>query len=251
MSVVFVKRLIRALSIAGFLAIILYFVVVGFDTKKPNIIKESVANPSHPAPVVTRKPYHFLGSAITAQPIVQAFMAQDPEGVQLINFFSYGCYGCMLWHPLIEKWIQNNSTRVKAYDIPILFHQQWEPLARAYYVAKTLKRPDLDGLIFQAIHETHMPLTNQQQLADFFSTHRILPKIFNDLYHSFSINQSLMQAKNIAFAYQITTSPSLILNTPHGSYLITPEMIPDHGTEKTLFEVLDGLLRHAQEKANA
>ena len=244
MSVVFIKRFLRLIGLVGLLALLIYVVVAGDASKDRAIV--GISKPSKTLGLLVTQGSRPLALTVTSQPLVQAFMAQDPGRVQLVNFFSYGCYGCMRWYPFLEKWAKKHSTKVVVYHFPLLFQKQLEPLAHAYYIAQALKRSDLDLLIFRAIHEQNIPLSDQEQLANFFSKQSISKKTFNDLYDSFSLNQALTQAKNMAFAYQITLSPSVILNTDHGSYLITPDMIPGDGGEETLFKVLDGVLLSAQ-----
>lgn len=242
MFVVYSKRFIGLLGLAGLLSVLIYWAVAAWSAN--DRVKERIVKPNKTLSLVAHG-YRPLSLTVTSQPLIQAFMSQDPGRVQLVDFFSYGCYGCMRWYPILQRWATKHATKVVVYHFPLLFQKQLEPLAHAYYIAQTLKRSDLNLQIFRAIHEHHLPLTDQAQLADFFSTQGIAKKTFNDLYASFSLSQALTQAKNMAFAYQITLSPSVILNTPHGSYLITPDMIQGNGREEDLFKVLDGLLTAA------
>ncbi len=194
------------------------------------------------AKVTTEKGYEILPGSITSKPAVQALMAQDPGRVQLINFFSYGCHGCALWHPFLQKWATQHADKIVVYHVPILFNKAWEPFARVYFLAKALKGNDtLDTLLFKVIQARELDLSNKKTLAAFFEKQGVPERTFEDLYDSFSINQDLLKAKDLALAYQISLSPSVVLNTPRGSYLITPYML-NKGSGEALLHSLDTLL---------
>ncbi len=195
-----------------------------------------------PASHVSNKGYEVLPVAITSNPTIQALMAQDSGRVQLINFFSYGCYGCMRWHPFLDTWAKQHAQKVTVHHVPILLNKAWEPFARIYLIVKALKRNDaLDTRLFETIQARTLDLTDKKNVADFFEKHGVPAQTVEDLYDSFSVNQELLKAKNLATAYQITLSPSVVLNTPRGSYLITPNMI-EKGSGEKLMQTLDALL---------
>ncbi len=205
-------------------------------------VTEVQAIPLKPASHVSDKGYEVLPVAITSNPSIQALIAEDPDRVQLINFFSYGCHGCMRWHPFFETWAKQHAQKVAVYHVPILFNKAWEPFARVYFIVKALKKNDaLDTLLFKTIQARELDLSDKKNLADFFEKQGVPTKTFEDLYDSFSVNQDLRKAKDLAAAYQITLSPSVVLNTPRGSYLITPNMIKN-GSGEGLMQTLDALL---------
>ncbi len=198
--------------------------------------------PLKPASHVSDKGYEALPVAITSNPSIQALIAEDPGRVQLINFFSYGCHGCMLWHPFLDTWAKQHAQKIAVYHVPILLNKAWEPFARVYFVVKALKKNDaLDTLLFNTIQARELDLTDKKNLTAFFEKQGVSEKNFEDLYDSFSVNQELRKAKDLAAAYQITLSPSVVLNTPRGSYLITPNMIKN-GRGEGLMQTLDALL---------
>ncbi|MBP6104516.1 MAG: thiol:disulfide interchange protein DsbA/DsbL [Gammaproteobacteria bacterium] len=224
------------LSLLGLLAYA--FFVVFF--KPADVLKADVS--IKPASHVSDKGYEVLPVAITSNPTIQALIAEDPGRVQLVNFFSYACYGCMRWHPFLDTWAKQHAQKVTVHQVPILFNKAWEPFARIYFIVKALKRNDaLDTKLFETIQARSLDLTDKKNLADFFKKNGVPPQTVEDLYDSFSVNQDLLKAKNMAAAYQITLSPSVVLNTPRGSYLITPNMI-EKGSGEGLMQTLDALL---------
>lgn len=226
------------LSLLGLLAYALFVVFL-----KPEDLQKSEASVSiKPVSHVSDKGYEVLPVSITSNPSIQALIAEDPGRVQLINFFNYGCYGCMRWHPFLDTWAKQHAQKVAVYHVPILFNKAWEPFARVYFIVKALKMNDaLDALLFKTIQARELDLSDKKNLAAFFEKQGVSEKTFDDLYDSFSVNQELLKSKNLAMAYQITLSPSVALNTPRGSYLITPNMIKN-GSGEALMQTLDALL---------
>jgi protein dithiol oxidoreductase (disulfide-forming) len=225
------------LSLLGLLAYALF--VVFFKPVDALKVDTSIKPTSH----ISDKGYEALPVAITSNPSIQALIAQDPGRVQLINFFSYGCHGCMRWHPFLDSWAKQHAQKVAVYHVPILFNKAWEPFARVYFIVKALKKNDaLDTLLFETIQARTLDLSDKKTVAAFFEKQGVPEKTFEDAYDSFSVNQDLLKAKDLATAYQITVSPSVVLNTPRGSYLITPNMIKK-GSGEGLMQTLDTLLR--------
>ncbi len=232
------RRCLLGLILVG---LVLYYVwfVLFTPANKPQVQTMPTQSTSK---ALVEKGYEVLPVSITAHPSVQALIGQDPGLVQLINFFSYGCYGCMRWHPFIEKWAKQHTKEVVFYQSPILLNKAWEPFARIYFIVKELKKNEtLDDILFKMIQARELDLSDKKTLGAFFEKQGIPLKTFEDLYDSFTVNQDLLRAKDLAMAYQITLSPSLVLNTPRGSYLITPPMIPQ-GRPEGLITVLDKLL---------
>ena len=250
MSVVFIKR---QWVLAAVLVVALLY--LGYDFFLAPVASSMVTadravdtprqqrNPAHHAHNAThsKQGYQVLSAGIRAKPMVQSFMAQDPGRIQVVDFFSYACYGCMRWRPFLEPWLKKHEKELVAYHMPILFNEQWAPFARAYFVVKQLHKNDsLDGPLFKALHEDGIDLAERSKMVDFFEAHGVPRQTFESLYDSFSVNQEMLKAKNIAEVYEIAASPSLVINTPQASYLITPDHV--HGSGAALITALDALL---------
>ncbi len=232
------RRLLLGLSLVGLVLYYAWFVLFnpGNKPQAETMPIQSIRK------AVLEKGYEVLPVTITAHPSVQALINQDQGRVQMLSFFSYGCYGCMRWHPFLEKWARQRAKQVVFYQVPILFNQAWEPFARLYFIVKALKKNEaLDEMLFKTIQARAFDLSDKKTLGAFFEKQGVPLKTFEDLYDSFSINQDLLRAKSLATAYQITLSPSVVLNTPRGSYLITPNMM-SQGSGEQLIAVLDKLL---------
>lgn len=230
----------------GFALSVLAF-IVNSDEPSP-IVNPVTVLPSAPAsvpvPIEEGKQYHRVSVAVSKDPRVQAFIAQDPGKIQVIEFFSYGCYGCQQLHPVINQWVKDkespaSQTPVVLYRIPLVFHTAWEPLAKAYYTAKILNLSEkLDPDFFTAVNQNHVDFTKEHALEDFVKVRGVEPTTFMDTYRSFGVNRQLAHNGEISLAYQITLSPYFVVNTPAGSFVTSAVMA---GSTEGLLNVLNHL----------
>ncbi len=180
------------------------------------------------------KAYKRLPSNVVADKVVQALSAKHPGKAVVIEFFSYGCVGCMRLHPFIDKWIEKKPDNVVFYRFPVLFNKQWEVLARAYYINKaesSLQISDQD--FFTTIYKHRIKLSEKSKLAEFFREHGLPEERFNELYASFAVEQELVRAKEVAKAYRVLVSPTVIVSKVNGSYEVTPNMVKGNCLELT------------------
>ncbi len=207
---------------------------------------EAASSPPPPA-LLTKfeegKHYQRLKQEIVNNPTVQELIRGSTGKIQIIEFFNYGCFGCSRLHPILEKWVKNNKPATAEFlRIPVVFHKGWEQLAKAFYVIKELKKLDtLDTDFFESIYEKHINLSDEVLLTKFFVEHGVPEKTFLDLYHSFLINNELVKGRDIATAYQIIESPTVVINGPSGNFLLSPAKVGS-------FENFIGLLNYIVSK---
>ncbi len=182
--------------------------------------------------------YKKISASITTKPEIQQFIAKDPGKIQVIAFFSYACAWCQRLHPYINTWVTTKPQNVVFYRMPVIFNAGWDVLAKAYYMVDALGRSSsLDDVFFKAVQEEHLNLADQTILQAFFEKQGVSNEQFLELYNSFAVNQSYKQAQQISDAYQVTLSPSLIVNTSSGSYFISASSTG--GTLQSVIDVLE------------
>lgn len=197
------------------------------------------------APIEEGKQYRRLSIAITHNPKIQEFIARDPGKIQLIEFFSYGCFGCQQLHAVINQWVKDkgspaNPMPVVFYRMPLIFHPTWETLAKAYYTVKMLGLSEqLDSEFFTAVNQHHVTFNPEDTLEDFVKMRGVDPQLFMDTYRSFGVNRQLMQDAEISRLYQVGVSPYFVLNTPAGSFVTSAVMA---GSNEGLLNVLNYLI---------
>lgn len=231
-------RKIFAFSLLGFCLLITHVVLYAEIPSPP-------APPTVPVPLEEGKQYRRLSIAVTQNPKVQEFIARDPGKTQVIEFFSYACFGCQQLHPVINQWIKDkgspaSQTPVVLYRIPLVFHPTWEPLAKAYYTIKILGLSEqLDAEFFTAVNQQRVNFTTENVLEDFVKVRGVDPQLFMETYRSFGVNRQRLQDAEISLAYQVALSPYFVVNTSSGSFVTSAVMA---GSAEGLLNVLNYLI---------
>ena len=106
---------------------------------------------AQPAPPVADQEYRLLAAP---QPTA------SPGKIEVLELFSYGCPHCSEFYPLLNAWLAKQPKDVVLRREALsLGREAWVNLARAYYALKvTGDLPKLDGALFHALHEEHLPL---------------------------------------------------------------------------------------------
>jgi thiol:disulfide interchange protein DsbA len=166
---------------------------------------------AQPAPPVAAQDYRLLA---VPQPTVTG-----PGKIEVLEFFSYGCPHCNEFYPLLNAWlIKQPKDVVLRREALSLGREAWVNLARAYYALKvTGDLPKLDAALFHALHEEHLPLFDEQHIAEWVGKHGGDAGNFTAAYVSFGVNNQTVQADAMAQTYTIEGIPALIID---GRYLV-------------------------------
>ena len=120
---------------------------------------------------------------------ISPVQTQQVPGIEVIEFFSYGCPHCNQFEGTVGKWRATLRKDVTFRRVPISFgNTQWAALAKLYLaleVSGDLSRVDSD--VFAAIHVKKLPLTNEKRIGDWIAMRVTDPKKFNEIYQSFGI----------------------------------------------------------------
>jgi len=154
------------------------------------------------------------------------FRAIDPpqhpdtaDKIEVIEFFSYGCPHCNEFYPLISAWAAKLPKDVVFKRTATgLGRTAWTNLAKTYYALEaTGDLTRLDGKLFHAIHEEHLPLFDEKSIGQWVAQHGVDPVKFNTAFESFGVNTKLNQAEERVENYKIDGVPALAVD---GKYLI-------------------------------
>lgn len=133
--------------------------------------------------------------------------------VEVTEVFSYACSHCAHFQPYADQLKSKLPAGVTFSYMPVVFNPSWEPLARAFYVAQSLGVFDkTHQALFDALHRDHKPLRSIEDLAGFYAAHGVDPKTFISTAQSFVVEGNLSQGRERAMAYQIESTPTLVVN---------------------------------------
>ncbi len=168
---------------------------------------------------------------------------QNPDKVEVIEFFWYGCPHCYSFEPALSEWLKNKPENVEFIRIPAVFSKLWGKHAKAYYTAEALGVVDkVHADFFDAIQNKRQKLTSEDDLADFFAAHGVDKQDFHEAYNSFLVDAKLRQAKSMAPRYGVTGVPAIIVN---GKYKVTASLAK---SQDNMINVVNELIKKESTK---
>ncbi len=169
--------------------------------------------------------------------IVPAQPTANPEKIEVIEVFWYGCPHCHRFQPYVERWLLGADSHVTFIRLPAILNESWAIHARAYYTAEALGVTEkIHEALFDAIHNRKEQLRSEAQLADFFERHGVDKQQFRSTFNSFAINSKVQRARELTRRYGIDGTPAVVVN---GKYRTGPAMT---GSFETLIDVMDHLV---------
>lgn len=148
-----------------------------------------------------------------AQPV------QNPDKIEVIEFFWYGCPHCYSLEPSMLAWLKTKPENVEFIRQPAVFSDVWGKHAKAFFTAEALGIGEkVHADFFDAIQNKKQKLTSEDELAKFFAAHGVKDEDFRAAYNSFMVDAKMRQAETMGARYGITGVPAIIVN---GKYRVT------------------------------
>jgi len=144
----------------------------------------------------------------------------DPDTIEVHEFFWYGCPHCNDFEPYIDEWAANKPDGVTYIRVPAIFRPAWAVHARAFYAAKLSGVLDrFHGPMFAAIHDRGRRLDSKDAIGSFVAEIGIDGRSFVDTMDSFAVNARVRRAKKLQQAYGVSATPTVVVD---GRYLVSP-----------------------------
>lgn len=167
----------------------------------------------------------------------------DPDKIEVLEVFWYGCNHCFRFQPLVESWHDNMADDIHFDRFPAIWNGLMQVHAQAYYAAVSLDVVDqVHEEIFNAINLNGNRLANENQLADLFADNGVDEEAFREAFNSFSVRTRVNQAERLMRDYQIQSTPNVVVN---GKYLVSTS--EEVSSQQEMLEVVDFLVE--QERA--
>ncbi|UOA09764.1 thiol:disulfide interchange protein DsbA/DsbL [Methylobacter sp. S3L5C] len=181
--------------------------------------------------------------AVGYETLSPAQPTQNPDKIEVIEFFWYGCPHCYSFEPLLEKWAKNLPKNVEFIRQPAAFNELWSKHAKAYYTAEALGIVDkVHGDFFDAVQNKKETLDTEEALAKFFAAHGVSESQFKEAYNSFVVDAKMRQAPLMAARYGITGVPAVIIN---GKYKTNGTLA---GSHEKMIEIINHLIKQESAK---
>jgi thiol:disulfide interchange protein DsbA len=174
---------------------------------------------------------------------VSPAQSQSLPGIEVVEFFSYGCPHCNEFEPVISKWRSTLPKDVHFRRVPISFGKaQWAALAKVYLAIETTgDLAKLDSELFSAIHVKKLPLADEKAILNWVTTHVADPKKFTETYHSFSVQTRVKRAEQTGSDFGISGVPSIGVG---GRYLVVAK---DAVNYEGLLRITDKVIEMARQ----
>lgn len=167
----------------------------------------------------------------------QPVRTDDPERIEVVEVFWYGCGHCYTFKPMVEEWAETLGDDVAKSRLPAVWHPVMELHARAYYTAESLGVVDkIHTPIFEAMNLRGEELDNKKDIAELFEAAGVSREEFEQTFDSFGINSAITRGDSRQRAYGTRGTPELIVN---GKYRITGTMAGSHAG---MLQVADHLI---------
>lgn len=160
----------------------------------------------------------FCSTVLRAEPVGYETLSpaqptHNPDKIEVIEFFWYGCPHCYSLEPVMGEWLKNLPKNVEFIRQPAVFSELWGKHAKAYFTAEALGIVDkVHADFFDAIQIKKQKLETEDELAAFFVAHGVKKSDFHDTYNSFLIDAKMRQAATTAGRYGVTGVPAVIVN---------------------------------------
>jgi len=171
----------------------------------------------------------------------------DSSKVEVLEVFWYGCSHCFRFEPLIANWEATISADVDFGRFPAMWNGLMEVHAQVYYTAVAMDALDIvHEHVFNAINIEGNRLQNEGQIGALFAKYGINEEEFSKSFNSFSVRTKVNQAKQRMQAYEIRSTPNMIVN---GKYLVTTgESVR---TQADMLEVVDFLIEKERQQLSS
>ena len=171
----------------------------------------------------------------------------DSSKVEVLEVFWYGCSHCFRFEPLIANWEATMPADVDFGRFPAMWNGLMEVHAQVFYTAEAMDALDVvHEHVFNAINIEGNRLQNEGQIGALFAKYGINEDEFAKSFNSFSVRTKVNQAKQRMQAYEIRSTPNMIVN---GKYLVaTGQSVL---TQADMLDVVDFLVEKERQQLSS
>ena len=172
--------------------------------------------------------------------LIEPLPTRNPEKIEVIEFFWFGCGHCFSLEQLIKDWKSEVSSEVDFFRLPVVWNAQTKTHAKLFLATETLRVPEAIQGIFSAIHYNRKMMLSDKEIIPFFQGYGIQEDKYLAATNSFGLKNNLRKAELFAFKYGIKGVPAFIVN---GKYKVSATR--EIGTED-LLDVVNYLIEKEQ-----
>lgn len=213
-------------------------VVTPAPAKAPAAPQPKVVEAAKLAPVSKPAPSNVQYQAGTHyQVLPNPARTLDPNKIEVMEVFWYGCSHCFDFEPLIKAWKEGIADDVIFARTPAVWRPVMKVHANVYYAAEALDMPEeLHHDIFTILGKNPR-LEDQKQFAKAFAKYGVSEEKYLKTVKAFGITGKVSQAETrVRKNYMVQGTPELIVN---GKYRVSGRMA---GNQPGMLQVVDYLV---------
>ena len=159
-----------------------------------------------------------------------------PQGLEVVEFFRYGCPFCDRFEPMVHRWQKTLPTDVRFHYVPVSFqstsHQQ------LYLTLRQLGQVErLHQSVYDAIHRQGQHFEILMEISQWVQQRGVDPAAFESAWQSPAVAQAMSQSNDLVRAYGVTSVPQLGVA---GRWRTSPTMVG--GSNERALAVVDHLI---------
>jgi len=171
----------------------------------------------------------------------------NPDKVEVVEFFWYGCPHCFRFEPHIAEWKKNKPDNVEFINAAPPLNPAWKVHSQAFYAAQVMGVLDkFHEPMFNAIHVEKKRMRKAKDVLKLVDSLGLDSKAFGKTMKSFAVDSKIRQSLQMASAANISAVPTVIVN---GKYRTSGSVA---GSNEQLIVVLNELIaKESAEMASA
>jgi len=167
----------------------------------------------------------------------------NPNRVEVIEFFWYGCPHCFHFEPELKRWLADKPANVDFVQVPAPLNKSWELHTKAFYALELMgMQKKLHKPLFEAIHMKKMRLFDEKSLTDFLVKNGVDRAQFEKNMKSFTVSGKLNKARKMMKDYEVRGVPQIAVN---GKYITSGSMA---GNYVNMIKVINFLIAKETKK---
>lgn len=193
-----------------------------------------------------------LSAAVSAQELVEGqhyevldepVETQVDEGqIEVLEVFWFGCPHCYRLQSHVNEWYETLDDDVTIEKMPATMGGDWNTHANAFYAAKELGIEEaLHADFFDAIHQDERSLTDEDEIAAFFTDYGVSEEEAKEALTAFNVRSNVNKAHSRMRDMRLMGVPALVID---GRYVVTPSSA---GSLENMPNVADALVDQVRE----
>ncbi len=169
--------------------------------------------------------------------IANPVKTDNPDKVEVLEFFWYGCPHCFQFEPHIKAWLETKPDNVEFKSVAAPLNPAWKVHSQAFYAAEILGVLDqFHEPMFNAIHKDKKAMRKPKDIAKLAASVGLDGDKFAKTMKSFAVDAKIRQSLQKAQEVGISAVPTVVIN---GKYRTSGSVA---GSYPNLIKVLNDLI---------